>query len=564
MVKESGPFLEILERREPRFWDDIGSISYVDANGTFHSNPRRPRIIDLDEIPSPMLEGTYEDLMRAVPDQQWLATWETNRGCPFECAFCDWGSATAGKISRYGEQRIYEEIDWLALHGIHHLFVCDANFGMLSRDLDIARRIAESFVKHGSHVALSVQNTKNRTDRSEHIQRIFQQSRVVSFGASVSLQSADATVLKAIKRDNISLDAFDRLQKHYASEGLENYTDLIVGLPGESYESFAEGVGRVIRNGQRNRVAFYECSVLPNAPMATPEYRKAFKIETFPVRLVHVHQPVECDESEEQEAIDMVVSTSSMGREDWVRARVFAYFVELLFFDRVLHVPLILLETEPAFDYRRVIEAFLDADPLQFPILAATRRLFEDHVRSMLAGGPQYIASPEWLNVWWPPDQFALIHLAHGQLLGNFYAEATAMLTRYVQDAGGDFDPILIENSVRLNHAMFALPFELSDEIVETDYPVAEDYLAVLAGGRPQLRRRPAQCLVDRTATIWMSWNDWCEDLVRRIFSRKHFLYPIRPIGDCSPASPDKGELAAIHQANAPTPKDHEPADLPR
>jgi len=523
-------FLEVLEGREGRAWEGIGSISYLDSDGRLISNPRGPRMTDLDEIPSPMLEGIYEDLMRSAPDQLWLATWETNRGCPFACAFCDWGSATASKISRYGEDRLLREIEWLADHHIHHLCVCDANFGMLPRDVEIARRIAKTYAEHGSHLAISVQNTKNRTDRSKEIQRIFKESRVVSFGASISLQSVDPTVLKVIQRENISLEAFDRLQKHYAREGLDTYSDLIIGLPGETYHSFTERVSRVIRNGQLNRVAFYECFVLPNAPMARPGYREKFKIETVPIKMMDFHESIGRNDREVSEFIEMVVSTSSMGREDWVRARVFAYFVDLLFYDRLLHVPFVLLPAGPGLDYRQIFEAFMRADASELPVIASMYQIFETQARAMLLGGPQYIPSTEWLNVCWPPDQYALITLAQGGLLDAFYEEARLVLARCAQDAGADIDPVLIDDAVRLNRAMFALPFHLSDELVETAYPVAEDYQSVLAGGRPHLQRRPSVCRVKRTGTIWMSWPDWCEDLVRRIFLRKNYLYPIQSI----------------------------------
>jgi radical SAM superfamily enzyme YgiQ (UPF0313 family) len=537
-------FLEILERLQVRSWEGIESTSYIDNDGRFRAAARRRRITDLDDIPSPMLEGTYEDLMRSIPDQQWLATWETNRGCPFACTFCDWGSATASKVSRYSEDRLFREIEWLADHRIQHLFVCDANFGMLPRDIEIARRLAKTYEQHGRYIAISVQNTKNRTDRSESIQRIFQQSRVVTFGSSISLQSVDPTVLRVIKRENISLEAFDRLQKHYAEQGLETYSDLILGLPGETYQSFTDGVGSVIRKGQLNRVAFYECSVLPNAPMAQPEYRQTFNIETVPVKLVHAHEPLDRNHDGEPESIDIVVSTSSMSREDWVRARVFAYFVELLFYDRILHVPLLVMGAASGFDYKHAFEAFMEADAIKFPLAASIHQTFEAHVRSMLGGGPQYVPSVEWLNIWWPPDQYALIGLAQSESLERFYEEARLILRQYVRDADLNIDPILIDETVRLNQAMFALPFQLCDEVLETTYPVGQDYLEVLAGGRPSFARRASACNVERTTTIWMSWTDWCEDLVRRVFLRKYYLYPIHILDDSnsSPVSVNGSE----------------------
>lgn len=525
-------FLEVLDRREERSWEGVDSTSFLAAGGRFVANERRPRLRDLNEIPSPMLDGAYDELIRARPAQLWLATWETNRGCPFSCTFCDWGSATASKVSRYSEERLYREIDWFVDHRIQHLFICDANFGMLGRDVEIARYLADAYSRRNLPVAISIQNTKNRTDRSEQIQRVFKKSGVVSFGASISLQSLDPTVLKAIKRDNISLEAFENLQRHYAEEGLDTYTDLIIGLPGETYHSFASGVDRVIRNGQLNRVVFYECSVLPNAAMAQPDYRKTFGIETVPTQIVAAHEPLDRNDGQEPEFIDIVVSTASMDRTDWVRARVFAYFVDLLFYDRVLHVPLVLLNAGWSLSLRQVFEGFMNADPTEFPVAAATSRAFSDHAWSISAGRPQYIPSAEWLNLWWPPDQHALISLAHADALDAFYEEARVILTRIAQEAGTGIPPVLIEDAVRLNRAMLALPFQLADETVETTYPVAEGYHAILAGKQPQIQRWPTAYRVNRTGTIWMSWADWCADMVLRVNLRRRYLYPVRPDGE--------------------------------
>ena len=64
---------------------------------------RRPQTFrDLDEIPSPFLEGAFDSIMAANPQESWIGLWETNRGCPFRCTFCDWGSATAAKVTKFG------------------------------------------------------------------------------------------------------------------------------------------------------------------------------------------------------------------------------------------------------------------------------------------------------------------------------------------------------------------------------------------------------------------------------------------------------------------------------
>ncbi|HEY9840125.1 MAG TPA: cobalamin-dependent protein, partial [Candidatus Obscuribacterales bacterium] len=127
-------FLRLLESLPGKDWDAIPGISWLDAQGQFHHNLPGPRQRELDDIPSPYLQGVFEPLLRQ-PGSRWAALWETNRGCPFSCTFCDWGSATAAKVTRFGLERLKAEIDYFALHKIEMVYCCDANYGILPRDL---------------------------------------------------------------------------------------------------------------------------------------------------------------------------------------------------------------------------------------------------------------------------------------------------------------------------------------------------------------------------------------------------------------------------------------------
>ncbi len=95
-------------------------------------------------MPSPYLTGIFDELIKENPEEKWLASWETNRGCPFSCTYCDWGSATNSKVSRMHLDRVYAELDWFSKNKVEFIFCCDANFGMLPRDYDIALRAAEN------------------------------------------------------------------------------------------------------------------------------------------------------------------------------------------------------------------------------------------------------------------------------------------------------------------------------------------------------------------------------------------------------------------------------------
>ena len=109
------------------------------------------RIQDLDIIPSPYLTGVFDDIMRENKDVNWNALLETNRGCPYQCTFCDWGSLTYSKVKKFDLNRVLDEIEWFGKNNIDYLNICDANFGIFpERDAKIAQKYMEVQAKYGT------------------------------------------------------------------------------------------------------------------------------------------------------------------------------------------------------------------------------------------------------------------------------------------------------------------------------------------------------------------------------------------------------------------------------
>ena len=104
-----------------------------------HCTADRDRISDLDVLPSPFLTGLF-DAYAEVPGTN--ITMETNRGCPYGCTFCDWGSATLSRIRKFDLQRVYDEIEWCAKAHMQGIGPADSNFGIFDRDVPIAEFVA--------------------------------------------------------------------------------------------------------------------------------------------------------------------------------------------------------------------------------------------------------------------------------------------------------------------------------------------------------------------------------------------------------------------------------------
>ena len=68
---------------------EMFGVSSINSKGEFVTNKCLPKMRDITVLPSPYLEGTFDRLMKENPNERWLASWETNRGCPFSCTYCD-------------------------------------------------------------------------------------------------------------------------------------------------------------------------------------------------------------------------------------------------------------------------------------------------------------------------------------------------------------------------------------------------------------------------------------------------------------------------------------------
>ena len=149
------------------------------------------------------------------------------------------------------------------------------------------------------------------------------------------------------------------LQRRFTRDRVETYSDLILGLPGETYESFVRGVDQLIENGQHNRIQFNNLSILPNAEMGDPAYQAKYGMVTVESKIINIHgERVELDD-DVPEVQDLVIATAAMPLADWRRTRVFCWMTALLHFDKLFQIPLILAHGISGIPYRDMIEAFM-------------------------------------------------------------------------------------------------------------------------------------------------------------------------------------------------------------
>lgn len=513
-------FLAVLENMAARSWERVPSLSYLDGGGRFQRTERCERITDMTEIPSPLLEGVFESLIADHPEVEWVGLWETNRGCPFTCAYCDWGSKTKNRVVARDIEDVYQEANWFSSHRIEFIFCCDANFSLLSRDLDIIKRVAANKSQFGYPKALSVQSTKNFTDTSYAIYELMGQAGL-SKGVSLSLQSVYEPTLRAIERQNIPAETFREAQHRLSALGIETFTDIILPLPEETYESFVTGVCATMDNGQHHRIQFNNLSILPNALMGDPDYQQRYGFETIENDIVNIHGQLTSNTLLEKQ--QLVIGTRSMPKEDWVKTRVFSWMTALLHFNKLLQVPFVVLNELYDLDYRRLLTPFMNGGLP--PVLTEIRRFFANKARAIQAGDVEFCRSEQWLNIWWPADELVMVRLCTEDKLEAFYKEAEWVLHGLLERRGITGFAHVLEEAVLLNHDLIKRPFQTENLELDLTYNLPEVYEGARQGQPVALEKGRFQYCIDRSSNQWDSWEDWCRRVIWWGNKRGAYLY---------------------------------------
>ena len=163
---------------------------------------------------------------------------------------------------------IKAEAEWMGINKIKYVFCADGNFGMFPRDIQTAKIYAEVKQKYGYPVKLRACYGKNAEKSVYETSRILADAGL-SKSVTLSPQSRNPETLKAVGRENVRDSFFDGMQIKYNKAGIPVYSELILGLPGETYDSFKDGLQQTMRSG--NQLFVYLCESLPGTKLANPK-----------------------------------------------------------------------------------------------------------------------------------------------------------------------------------------------------------------------------------------------------------------------------------------------------
>ena len=256
-----------------------------------------------------------------------MVIYESTRGCPYKCSYCDWGGGTYTKINKKPMNTILDELEFISENKIEHLFFADANFGIFKEDIDIINYVVKLKEKYGYPKSLNVENAKHNLDRVIEIQRILIKNQFSSF-YKISIQNPHDDIKKNIDRIDIPFEeqmlAAQSIRKELNAPIL---IESIIGLPGDNYQKTLESIELF----NKYEVDTHRSSVwnlLPEAPAYAPEERskwkiltKNFEIFSYPFRYkpdAITDAGVNTIKSDSDElVVENVISTSTYSKFEW-------------------------------------------------------------------------------------------------------------------------------------------------------------------------------------------------------------------------------------------------------
>ena len=241
---------------------------------------------------------------------------ETSRGCPYACSYCDWGSLTMSKVHFYDIDRIRSELEVICKEvKLNYLFLADANFGIAKRDPEIAKMIASMKQSYGAPKSFYYSVSKNNPARNFEIGKTLFEGGVVD-NYIVSVVHTDRDVLKVNDRGNISTNKFRELSQKCVDNGLPTQTQLILGMPGDTKEKWFDNICETFEWGLHAETKPYWYNVLPNAPANNKQFWEEWDIQTQ--RVIFSQARLKADDELIDKTAEIIVQCKSFSKDDWI------------------------------------------------------------------------------------------------------------------------------------------------------------------------------------------------------------------------------------------------------
>ena len=144
--------------------------------------------------------------------------------------------------------------------------------------------------------------------------------------------------------------------------------------------------------------------------MAKNEYRQKFGIKTVFTDIVNMHGSLSLEDESVRERQELVIQTSTLSASDWRKVRSISWLTAFLYFDKVAQIPISIITSIFSVPISQVLDSFISVSS-KYPLLHSLIKFLDSEALSISNGGPEYIHSKSFLDIYWPIDEYLFIDL---------------------------------------------------------------------------------------------------------------------------------------------------------
>ena len=203
-----------------------------------------------DIIPSIYTSGMLDKYLNG----KYIPSFETARGCPYLCTFCDQG-LDSSKITAFSTNRLAEEMMYVGEKmskiegGTKSVAIFDSNWGLFQKDVDLAPRILEVMNKYDWPQYIDCSAPKEKRENIIAINDKLKNR--VQLG--LAMQSLNNETLKDIKRKNWGRERYIEFIREIEKRGKSNTCEQIIPLPNETEETYYDGIKFLMDNNVKTQ-----------------------------------------------------------------------------------------------------------------------------------------------------------------------------------------------------------------------------------------------------------------------------------------------------------------------
>jgi radical SAM superfamily enzyme YgiQ (UPF0313 family) len=258
----------------------------------------------LEDLPSPYLNGVI-DLKRS------FIRWESQRGCPFRCSFCQHKDNYSNR-QHICSKRIQAEIELICDNKtnsqVNDIAVLDPTFNSGSSYLSVL----DCFIKNGFKGKLALQ-TRLEMVNDEFMNKVMDLNKQ---GARVVLECGIQTIvnaeMKVIRRLN-NLKRIEKVSEQLRQRQIEFEVSLIFGLPHQTVDSFKKSLHYCMNTIKPSKIDAWPLMLLRGTELEQSKEKYQLREEIIPT-----HQSLTLSKERIFIGISHVTSSHSFSKSDWL------------------------------------------------------------------------------------------------------------------------------------------------------------------------------------------------------------------------------------------------------